>query len=57
MLCIYQSLSNHDGDGQQEQHKTIGLMSKNNVWAHAFYVLVHLFAVPFEKMSKTMIKL
>ena len=31
---------------QRERHKTTGLMSENNASAHAFYILVHFFAVP-----------
>ena len=31
---------------QRELLKTIGLMSENNASAHAFYTLVHFFAVP-----------
>ena len=30
---------------QRKRHKTIGLMSKNNRSARAFYILVHFFAV------------
>ena len=30
---------------QRKRHKTIGLMSKNNPSARAFYILVHFFAV------------
>ena len=30
---------------QRERHKTMGLMSKNNRSARAFYILVHFFAV------------
>ena len=30
---------------QRERHKTIGLISKNNRFARAFYAFVHFFAV------------
>ena len=39
------SLSNDDGDDNDNATKAIGLMSKNNRPARAFYILVHFFAV------------
>ena len=41
---ILESLSNEDGNGNEKRHKTIGLMSKNNRSARAFYSFVHFFA-------------
>ena len=45
-FCLYnRELKQRRRRWQQQCHNTIGLMSKNNRSAHAFYIFVHFFAV------------